>query len=108
MSRLVLDFYDRVLASDRLAPFFAEADMRRLVEHQAKFIASVTGGPASYPNEVLADIHAHLAVDDASFDEMVRIMGETLIAFDLDSADQEEILDAIRARRGYIVTAVEA
>jgi len=31
LSRVVLNFYDRVLASVRLAPFFADVDMQRLV-----------------------------------------------------------------------------
>ena len=59
VTRFVLSFYDRVLASVRLAPFFANSDMQRLVEHQAKFISSVMGGPTSYSNAVLREVHEH-------------------------------------------------
>src|SRR5262245_38814423 len=71
VTRLVLSFYDRVLASSRLAPFFADTDMQRLVEHQARFISTVMGGPASCSNAVLHEAHAHLAIDDPAFDEMI-------------------------------------
>ena len=71
VTRFVLSFYDRVLASAGLAPFFADTDMARLVEHQAKFISSVMGGPASYTDGMLRDVHAHLPIDGAAFDEMI-------------------------------------
>jgi hemoglobin len=56
----VLSFYDRVLTSATIAPFFADVDMRRLVDHQAKFISSVMGGPSSYSTAALREVHAHL------------------------------------------------
>src|SRR5215470_2993825 len=71
VTRFVLSFYERVLASVRLAPFFADSDMQRLVEHQAKFISSVMGGPTSYSNTVLREAHEHLDIDDQAFDEMI-------------------------------------
>jgi hemoglobin len=108
LSRLVLDFYDRVLASDRLSPFFARADMRRLVDHQAKFIASVTGGPAFISDEDLAEVHQHLEIDAACFDEMVGLMGETLSAFGIDEEDRRTVLDQLGRRRNCIVRSQEA
>jgi hemoglobin len=47
LSRIVMDFYDRVIDSDVLGPFFEDVDMRRLVDHQTKFVAWLMGGPAS-------------------------------------------------------------
>ena len=73
ISRVVLNFYDRVLASARLAPFFADIDMQRLVEHQAKFISSVMGGPSSYSTAALREAHAHLQINDPTFDEMIGL-----------------------------------
>lgn len=42
LSKLVLTFYDRLLDSPRLAPYFANTDMRTLVDHQTKFVATTT------------------------------------------------------------------
>ncbi|MGQ7793206.1 group I truncated hemoglobin [Faunimonas sp. B44] len=108
VTELVMAFYDRVLASERLAPYFAAVDMRRLVEHQAKFVSSVMGGPASYSNAELRDIHAHLEIDGRTFDEMIRLFEESLVELRFAPEDREEILADFRARRAYIVTQVPA
>src|SRR5262249_18419391 len=78
VTRFVLGFYDRVLASPGLSPYFANVDMQRLVEHQAKFISSVMGGPASYSNAALREAHSHLHIDDRAFDEMIGVFRSML------------------------------
>jgi len=103
ISRVVLNFYDRVLDSARLAPFFADVDMQRLVEHQAKFISSVMGGPESYTDSMLREAHAHLAVDKAAFDEMIGLLQRTLEDFQFTPADVRTIVADLDARRAQIV-----
>lgn len=48
ISKVVMVFYDKVLDPDLVGPFFDNIDMRRQIDHQTQFIASVMGGPASY------------------------------------------------------------
>jgi len=103
VTRLTLRFYDRVLASGRLAPFFANSDMQRLVEHQAKFLSTVMGGPASYSNAVLHETHRHLDIDDQAFDEMISLFRETLEGSNIAHADVETIIADLNARRTCIV-----
>ncbi|MEC9343985.1 MAG: group 1 truncated hemoglobin, partial [Pseudomonadota bacterium] len=80
ISQMVLDFYDRVQDSPNLKAYFAGVDMRRLVEHQAKFMSSLLGGPFSYDDDMLAEVHRHLAIGEDAFSEMIRILDETLAA----------------------------
>jgi hemoglobin len=101
--RFTLRFYDRVLASARLAPFFANTNMQELVEHQAKFISAVMGGPTSYSNAALRDVHANLAIDDQAFDEMIQLFKATLEEAALTDLDVEAIIADLNARRPYIV-----
>ena len=101
--RFTLQFYDKVLASIRLAPFFANTNMQELVEHQAKFISAVMGGPTSHSNAALRDMHAHLAIDDQAFDEMILLFRTTLEESKLADVDVEAILADLNARRAYIV-----
>jgi hemoglobin len=108
MSRLVLDFYDRVLASERLNPYFARVDMRRLVDHQAKFIGSLAGGPAFISDETLAEIHQHLDIDSACFDEMVGLMGDSLVALGVAEEDRRSVIDQLGQRRRFVVKPQEA
>jgi hemoglobin len=103
VTRFVLSFYDRVFASVGLAPFFADTDMQRLVEHQAKFISSVMGGPASYSHAMLRDSHAHLHIDDRAFDEMIGLLRATLADFKIADADIATIIAELNTRRPDIV-----
>lgn len=103
VSRLVLDFYDRVLASERLQPYFRHADMRRLIEHQAKFISSIMGGPDYFSDSDLREIHAHLEIDEDSFDEMVDLFEAALAEFDLEPSDAAGIVGSLRSRRDHVL-----
>jgi hemoglobin len=104
VSRLVMAFYDNILDSDKLADYFEEVDMRRLIDHQTKFISSLMGGPASYSNEVLRNVHKSLNVDHESFDEIVLILRQTLAEFKIEADDIETVVDAIEERRFVIVS----
>ncbi|HKS61832.1 MAG TPA: group 1 truncated hemoglobin [Xanthobacteraceae bacterium] len=103
LSRVVLSFYDRVLGSVRLAPFFADVDMQRLVEHQAKFIGSVMGEPESHTDAMLWSAHAHLQIDEGAFDEMIGLLQLTLEDFRIAPADVRTIITGLNARRAQIV-----
>lgn len=104
ISKVVLDFYDRILDSDRLAPYFDDVDMRRLVDHQTKFISQVMGGPETYTNETLQQLHAHLGIDRESFDEMIAILEETLEDFDFEPDDLDRVIRDLQSRAPYIVS----
>jgi hemoglobin len=108
LSRVVMAFYDRVLDSDVLAPFFEDVDMRRLIDHQTKFMAFVMGGPASYTNDHLAHVHARLAIDRPAFDEMISTMRDTLEEFDMEDGDVVTVLNELRIRAPWIIAAPES
>jgi len=103
VTRFVLSFYDRVMTSATIAPFFADVDMRRLVDHQAKFISSVMGGPSSYSTAALREAHAHLQINDPTFDEMIGLFRATLEESKIAAADVEAIIADLNAHRTYIV-----
>ena len=103
ISRVVMAFYDTLLDSDEVGPFFDNVDMRRLVDHQTKFIASLLGGPASYDDARLRQLHAHLKIGDSHFSEMKRVLGETLLEQGFDEADVDQVMGEIEARRKLIV-----
>ena len=45
VSKVVLAFYDTLLDSDDIGPFFDDIDMSRMVDHQTKFVASLPWRP---------------------------------------------------------------
>ena len=56
------DFYARVLADRRLAPFFARTDLERLKAHQRAFIAAAIGGPEIFAGRDMAGLGAEVCV----------------------------------------------
>lgn len=105
ISRVVIDFYDRALDSDQIGDFFEDVDMKKLIDHQTKFIATLMGGPASYSNERLAAMHAKLGINNVDFDEMARILTETLTEHGVNAEDIDAVIQEVEARRESIVTA---
>lgn len=105
VSRIVSAFYDKALDSPVLCPYFEGIDMRRLIDHQTKFIASLMGGPASYSDIELERLHAHLNITDAAFNEMAMLLKETLEDFDLEDRDVDAVAREIIDRKRFIVSA---
>jgi len=104
VSKVVSAFYEKANESDLLAPYFENVDMRRLIDHQTKFVAFLMGGPASFSNEELERVHNRLNINDREFDEMVALFKETLEDFDFDDTDIAAVQSEILSRKRYIVT----
>ena len=101
--RIVSAFYDRVLDEPMVGRHFEGLDMARLVDHQAKFIAQVMGGPASYTDEQLQRAHARLGISQAEFATMADLLRETLEDFALEADDIVAVDRAFRQRETFIV-----
>lgn len=104
ISKVVSGFYDKAIESDVIGPYFDDVDLRRLIDHQTKFIASVMGGPASYSREALARVHEPLGIDRASFAEMARLLRDTLVEFRFDSVDVDRVMGEIESYETAIVS----
>lgn len=103
VSRLVMSFYDKMLDSPVTSPYFTNTDMKKLIDHQTKFFATVMGGPASYTNEHLDRVHAHLGITEAAFSEAVEMLQETLEDFNMEDEDIQYVMDEFMGRKNYIV-----
>ena len=103
VSKIVMSFYDKALDSDVIGDFFEDVDMPRLIDHQTKFIAMAMGGPASYTNEMLRQVHAGMHIDTAAFNEAVSLLQQTLEEFELEPEDIGIIIEDIRNRAQYII-----
>ena len=102
--KVISAFYDKVLDAEDLQKYFANVDMRRLVDHQTKFIASVMGGPASFSDDVLRRVHAPLNITEDDFEEVAELLRETLEDFDLAPDDIEHVHQEFMRREPLIVT----
>ncbi|MEM7598991.1 MAG: group 1 truncated hemoglobin [Pseudomonadota bacterium] len=103
VSRVVMTFYELALDSDQIGAHFENVDMARLIDHQTKFVASLLGGPASFGDDRLHQVHAHLDITDADFDEMAVLLGEALEEHGMNPSDIELAVAAVEAKRHVIV-----
>ena len=106
ISRVVMEFYDRLLDSDVVGPYFDDVDMKRLIDHQTKFVASILGGPAEFSEVRLVQAHRHLGIEASEFEEMARIFDVTLADHGFDEQDRKTVLSEIESRRGQIVAGI--
>lgn len=103
VNRVVMAFYDRLLDSDELGPYFDDIDLKGLIDHQTKFISSLLGGPASFTDDHLTRAHARLNVTEAHFDEMKLVLGETLAEHGFAPQDIETVLGVVEGKRPTVV-----
>lgn len=101
---VIMMFYDAVLDSDVIGHFFDDVDMARLVDHQTRFFAMLLGGPAEFSDDRLARAHAHLGLTHDHFDEVGRILAETLDTAGFAPEDRNIVMAEIEARRSIIVS----
>lgn len=105
ISKIVMAFYDKALDSDVIGDYFEDVDLKSLIDHQTKFVATVMGGPSSLSNQALARAHANLGITAEEFHEMTRIFSETLEDFDVEQVDIDQIIADFNSRAQYIITA---
>lgn len=101
---VVDEFYDRVLADDRVAHFFDDVDMSQQRAHQTQFISAVAGGPVEYTGKEMEEAHAHLDISHDDFDVIAELLAASLEAFDVADSDQEAVLGAVESYRDDVVT----
>ena len=107
ISRLAFRFYDKVMASDRLRPYFDDIDMPRLVEHQAAIIVSLLGdGRVTHSDAELATLHAHLDIGPAEFDEMVDLLTAAIAEEGHAEGEADRVFQHSRRMRDRLVGAI--
>ena len=103
INRVVMSFYEKMTTSPITKKYFANTNMKRLIDHQTKFIASMMGGHASYTNEHLERVHAHLGITESAFMETVDMLAETLEDYDFEDEDIRQVEDEVMSRKNHVV-----
>jgi len=96
VSRLVDQFYDRVLNDPQLRPFFEQASVERLTGMQKEFFAAALDGPVRRSDMDLAHIHQGRGIAREHFSLFVNHLIAVLENEDvIDKRDAMEIVDRI-------------
>ena len=100
---VVNEFYDRVLADERVADFFDDVDMAEQRSHQTKFLSAVTGGPMQYEGDEMGEAHEGLDISNEEFDIVAEHLDAALEDLDVDTDDREAVMEAVEGYREAIV-----
>ncbi len=92
IASMVDDFYKRVLADSRLAPFFQDVPMDRLQRMQREFFGAATGGPIKYTGRPLGHVHQGRGITSRDFQRFTEHLIETLQE---RGVSEREVLDLI-------------
>jgi hemoglobin len=90
-------FYDRVLADERIASFFDGMNMHAQARKQKLFLTKVFGGPNNYDGEDMRAAHTHLELEQHHFDAVVENLVETLRAMQIAEDDIAEVAKVANA-----------
>lgn len=88
ISKLVEDFYQRVLGDPLLAPFFAHVPMDTLRRMQVEFFSSALGGPLGYSGQPLAHVHQGRGI---TRDHLRRFTGHLLVTLEALKLSRQDV-----------------
>ena len=103
--RLVTSFYSQVLGSPVLYKYFAGVPIEVLIAKQSAFIDTVVRGEPGYSATELQQLHAHLSIDDPSFDELIRLLNDSLHEHEFGAEATAVVLASFESFRDVIVNA---
>ena len=102
--KVVEHFYDGILDNEVLSPYFDGVNMERLIDHQTRFFASAMGGPASFDDAHLENMHRGLGITEEAWDAVVGVLLNTLGSFNVEEGDIQQIVGAVGSKKSFIVT----
>jgi hemoglobin len=103
----VVSFYDRIMADESVAKFFAHMDMPAQIKKQIAFMTMAFGGPSKYSGRDLRTAHAKLVRDgglsDEHFDRVATHLADTLEELGVDAATSAEVMGIVGSTRGDVL-----
>jgi hemoglobin len=92
---VVNDFYDRVLADEKLAGFFTGVNMSHLKGRQVEFFSAALGGPEPYKGLSMKDAHRGRGIAMVHFELVAAHLTDSLVGAGVPDEIVEQIISAI-------------
>jgi hemoglobin len=95
LTRMVGQFYARVLADRALRPYFEGVPLEKLHRMQLEFFAAALGGPTDYSGRTLHHAHQGRSISREHFQAFVEYLFETLKDFPLTENERYAVIARI-------------
>lgn len=103
LTAVVDQFYVRIMADKKLAPLFANTDMKRQRSHQVAFLAMALGGPSEYSGRSMRSAHAGRGITDEHFGLVAGHLQATLQWAKVDAPEIAAIMTAAAGLQAEVV-----
>ena len=88
VTRIVRDFYKRVLRRPNLRRYFEGVDQENLIRHQVAFVSLAMGKmPSEYVGRNMRDAHFGLGITTASFEMVVELLCDAMASAGVEPQD---------------------
>ncbi len=101
---LIDNFYEKLLYSEVIGPYFENSNMEALIDHQTRFISSLLGGPASYTDQHLKSVHSHLNLNEDVWNEVVNLLSLALFEFGMETIDSNMLIKTLSKKKGLFLS----
>ncbi|MCS7464121.1 group 1 truncated hemoglobin [Paenibacillus doosanensis] len=103
ISKVVDEFYKRILADDTIKHFFEHTDMEKQRRHQAKFISFALGGPNQYSGKSMAKAHEGMNLQPVHFDAVAGHLHDALAHFGVQEKEISQVLEHVATLKDDIL-----
>jgi hemoglobin len=102
--KVVDEFVATIVADERIAVFFKNADTANLRKQLVEQICEASGGPCKYAGKDMKTAHTGMNVKGEHFDALVEDLVKTLDKFKVPEKEKSELLGALGPLKSEIVT----
>ncbi len=106
--KIVISFYAKIQASPSLAKYFLGVDMKRLIDHQTKFLCVALGGPNTYEGRSIREAHKSLNIEHSAFAEVAKLLHESLTEAGVEPMDINAVMTLIGKLESDVVKSSSA
>lgn len=103
IQKVVVRFYEKVLADDRIKHFFTETDMEKQIRHQTLFISWVTGGPNQYTGKSMARAHEGMNLQLEHFMAVAEDLTASLKEFGVTEDQINQVVEKLLTMKDEIL-----
>jgi hemoglobin len=104
LTQVISNFYERMLADERLSRYFVGINMARLRAHQRSFLLAALSGPELFNELTLATSHLPLGLSDDDFDRSVGHLTAGMVDAGVPDSAIAPIADRLEPLRVHIVS----
>jgi hemoglobin len=105
ITQLADDFVTRLVANERMRPFFEKTNLPNFKFQLAEQFCAVSGGPCVYKGADMKSAHANFDIAKADFNVLVEVLQKSMDAKGISFKEQNRLLALLAPMHREVITA---